>query len=775
MSDRRSTPGQAGAVKHLVSSTLLGGLSAAAVVLAAVSLTSCGDRAGASEEPRAESTRRMVHRLDSLQRIAEGLRDGVPRRRTEGSSLDEMSEMIRQLPMMRFREALRSVRSGRPGNAVEIAESTLDTLATLYGDGSPPRHLLRRFSLVEGLGHLRAAVDSACVEAASSDRCLAPQVARGGPGEKAAAAAAESYRERLETGSGDEVDRWLLNLSHMVAGSYPEGVPDRWLLSPSSLSSGGELGRFRDRAPALGLDLRGNAGAAVLEDFDGDGDLDVMIASQGADDHLRYFRNDGDGTFTERTEAAGLEGLAGGLKLEQADYDNDGDVDVLVLRGGWQAYGIPNSLLRNDGDGTFTDVTERAGLLSYHPTQTAAWGDADNDGDLDLFVGNETDPSPTSLSHPTAYYRNDGDGTFTEASAATGLSMEAYVKGAVWGDVDDDGRLDLYVSILGDANRLYRNAGPSGDGTWTFEEVAAEAGVAGPARSFGADFLDYDDDGDLDLFVASLGVTPSMSASEILGIGQPSQTPVLYRNRGDGSFAEVTAEVGLDRPVMVTGSNHGDLDGDGYPDLLLGTGGPDMRALFPTRAFRNVGGERFEDVTAAAGVGHVGKGGGVSFGDVDNDGDQDVYVVYGGAYEGDVFRNALYENPGHGHGWLTLRLEGREANRSGVGARIRVVVETPEGEEREIHQRAGTGASFGSSSLQQEIGLGDAESVRSVRIRWPGSGTVDEYEDVQMNRIYRAREGSDRLEAVSAEPIDLAGEAAGATRDTSAAASTEGS
>ena len=743
-----------------------------AVVLTAVV---CATAAGCGAGDDSGGTARMAARLDSMaETIDPATNLYVNSRRADSLRAGGLVPRARE-PAMRTRLiAEELLRAGEWEEGVRVLRSRLDSMRQA---GKPvPSGLENSWNALAGLLHLRHAIHDGCVAVEGEQRCLAG--GSGVPdhqGADRAGTAARLLGEVVSLEPDAWVRRWLLNLSHMVAGSYPEGVPDRWLLSPSSLSSGGELGRFRDRAPALGLDLRGNAGAAVLEDFDGDGDLDVMIASQGADDHLRYFRNDGDGTFTERTEAAGLEGLAGGLKLEQADYDNDGDVDVLVLRGGWQAYGIPNSLLRNDGDGTFTDVTERAGLLSYHPTQTAAWGDADNDGDLDLFVGNETDPSPTSLSHPTAYYRNDGDGTFTEASAATGLSMEAYVKGAVWGDVDDDGRLDLYVSILGDANRLYRNAGPSGDGTWTFEEVAAEAGVAGPARSFGADFLDYDDDGDLDLFVASLGVTPSMSASEILGIGQPSQTPVLYRNRGDGSFAEVTAEVGLDRPVMVTGSNHGDLDGDGYPDLLLGTGGPDMRALFPTRAFRNVGGERFEDVTAAAGVGHVGKGGGVSFGDVDNDGDQDVYVVYGGAYEGDVFRNALYENPGHGHGWLTLRLEGREANRSGVGARIRVVVETPEGEEREIHQRAGTGASFGSSSLQQEIGLGDAESVRSVRIRWPGSGTVDEYEDVQMNRIYRAREGSDRLEAVSAEPIDLAGEAAGATRDTSAAASTEGS
>jgi hypothetical protein len=194
------------------------------------------------------------------------------------------------------------------------------------------------------------------------------------------------------------------------------------------------------------------------------------------------------------------------------------------------------------------------------------------------------------------------------------------------------------------------------------------------------------------------------------------------------------------------GSNFGDLDGDGYPDVYLGTGEPDLRMLSPARAFLNVadssapGGRRFREVTSAAGLGHVGKGHAVSFGDVDGDGDQDVHAVFGGAYEGDVYRNALFENPGHGHRWIVLRLEGREANRSAIGSRIAVTVEGPGGE-RTIHHTVGGGGSFGASSLQAEIGLGDASAIRQVEIRWAGSGRRQTVTGLRMGRVYRVVEG----------------------------------
>jgi hypothetical protein len=171
------------------------------------------------------------------------------------------------------------------------------------------------------------------------------------------------------------------------------------------------------------------------------------------------------------------------------------------------------------------------------------------------------------------------------------------------------------------------------------------------------------------------------------------------------------------------GCNWGDLDNDGWPDFYLGTGEPDLCAIYPNRLFRNDGGRRFLDVTTAAGMGHLQKGAALAFGDLDDDGDQDVLEIMGGLLAGDTFHRVLFRNPGSSNHWVTLVLEGMKANRSAIGARVRVAVRRADGTTRDIHHLVGTGGSWGSQSLQAELGLGDAAAIESVEIAWPGSGT----------------------------------------------------
>jgi hypothetical protein len=571
-------------------------------------------------------------------------------------------------------------------------------------------------------------------------------------GSLAAAAILEALLERRPE---DLQARWLLNVAYMTLGEYPGGVPERWLLAPELFASDHAPGRFTDVAALAGLDLDDLAGGSIVDDFDGDGDLDVVASAMGLQSQLRYFRNEGDGSFTEGTVAAGLTGLVGGLNIMQTDYDNDGDLDLLVLRGGWMgaAGRYPKSLLRSNNDGTFSDVTEEAGLLSYHPSQTAVWRDFDGDGWLDLFVGNESgheDP------HPSELFRNNGDGTFTECAAEAGVALTEFVKGVVAGDYDNDGRIDLYVSVRGGPNHLFRNVGTAagssaGSGgaraqgarlSWTgrFTDVAAQAGVTEPIFSFSTWFFDYDNDGWLDLFVAGyLLPDPGAIAADYLGRPHQAELPRLYRNRGDGTFEDVTRAARLSRLLYAMGANYGDLDNDGWLDFYIGTGDPNLGRLLPNRAFRNAGGRFFQDVTTAGGLGHLQKGHGVSFADIDNDGDQDIYHVVGGAVEGDHFRNALFENPGHGHHWIALQLDGMASNRPGIGARIKVVVRTPDGE-RAIYRTVGSGGSFGASPLRQEIGLGDATAIERVDILWPSGGQLRIRPGPAMDRHYRVRE-----------------------------------
>jgi hypothetical protein len=335
-------------------------------------------------------------------------------------------------------------------------------------------------------------------------------------------------------------------------------------------------------------------------------------------------------------------------------------------------------------------------------------------------------------------YRNNGDGTFTNVAARMGVTDSGFVKGAAWGDYDNDGYPDLYVSRLGAPNVLWRN-----ERGRAFRDVTQIAGVAQPVHSFATWFWDYDNDGWLDLFAAPFRTTMLGDIAAVhLGLPHGAELPKLYRNRGDGTFQDVTAAVRFDRTVLVMGANFGDLDNDGFLDCYLGTGEPDLRALLPNRMFRNAGGRVFQDVTTSGGFGHLQKGHAVAFGDVDHDGDQDIYQVMGGAYEGDAFRNALYINPGHGNDW---QLEGVRSNRSAIGARIKVVVERSSGM-GEIHGVVSSGGGFGSSSLQAEIGLGRISGIRRVEVVWP-SGLRQTFDKVVKNRRYVIREGEPEVRA----------------------------
>ncbi|MBI2501949.1 MAG: CRTAC1 family protein [Candidatus Latescibacteria bacterium] len=600
------------------------------------------------------------------------------------------------------------------------------------------------------LSYLRLGGQDNCMLQHNPHSCVFPIAGEGiYKNQRGPRQAIPAYTALLEKDPADLASRWLLNIAYMSVGEYPQGVPPQWLIPPQTFASDYDIKYFPDIAPSLGLDLLSLAGAAMLEDFDGDGFLDLMVSAWGFNDQLRYFHNQGDGTFAERTEEAGLTGIVGGLNMNQADYDNDGDPDVLVLRGAWfgEQGRIPNSLLRNNGDNTFEDVTEAAGLLSFHPTQTAAWGDYDNDGRLDLFIGNETMPnSPRERFHPCELYHNEGQGRFREVARENGLAVVGFVKGVAWADYDNDGDQDLYLSRFTEPNLLFRNEGSDGQGRWRFAEVSRQAGVSLPLRSFPTWFFDYDNDGWEDLFVAGYETIVGWAivqdvVADYLGLPTEAEPCKLYHNRGDGTFVDLSQQAQVSKVIYTMGCNFGDLDNDGWLDFYLSTGNPDFRSMMPNRMFRNAGGQFFQDVTTAGGFGHLQKGHGVSFGDLDNDGDQDLYAVLGGAYTGDLFQNVLFENPGHGNHWITLKLEGVQSNRAGIGARIRVRVAEPQGM-RDIRLTVGTGASFGANSLQQEIGLGQATAIEEIEVRWP-SGEVQHFSEVEMDHFYQIREDRD--------------------------------
>jgi hypothetical protein len=664
--------------------------------------------------------------------------------------MDSLRAAVGQAPdwprsvRLQFQLGDQLLRAGRTRESIEVFAGLLEQLQRRPSPaplrGTWPVHAFL------GLAHMRLGEQENCLHHHNTESCLLPVSAAGVHKlQQGSRRALAEYGAVLAQRPEDGGVRWLLNIAHMTLGEYPRQVPAEWVLAPEVFASEVDVGKFHNVASALGLDALGLSGGSIVEDFDGDGWLDVMASSWGLTDPLRLFANGGDGTFAERTGQAGLAGQVGGLNIVHADYDNNGYADVLVLRGAWwnEEGHHPNSLLRNDG-GRFSDVTRASGLLSFHPTQTAAWGDYDNDGFVDLYIGNESNDWER---HPCELFHNDGGRTFSERAAAAGVDNVGYVKGVVWGDYDNDGDIDLFLSRMGQVNALYRNEGGQG-----FRELGMAAGVGEPVWSFPTWFFDYDNDGWLDLFVAGYDNDAIDIAAVYLGEDDRAARPRLYRNVADGTFIAVDA--GIEGAVLAMGANYGDLDNDGFPDFYLGTGNPDLRSLLPNRMYRNDGGRRFQDATTAGGFGHLQKGHGVSFGDLDNDGDQDIYQVMGGAYSGDVYYNALYANPGHGNRWVTLVLEGTASSRDAIGARLRVrVVKT--GGVREIHVVAGSGGSFGGSSLQQELGLGRAEAIELVEVRWPATGAVERFAGVGLDRVWRLREGAGRAELLARGEFDL--------------------
>lgn len=539
--------------------------------------------------------------------------------------------------------------------------------------------------------------------------------------------------------------KWLLNVAHMTVGEYPNDVPKKYFINyPNWDREKKDFPLFKEVGIDLGIAQDGLSGGVSLDDFNNDGLIDIFTTSYGMADQSKLFINTGAG-FIDNTENAGLKGIVSGLNCIHADYNNDGNIDIFILRGAWLGEGgnHPNSLLKNNGDGTFSDVTKEAGLLSFHPTQTAAWADVNNDGFLDLFIGNE---SNKNLSHPCELFINQKNGRFLEQSANYNLgSIEGFVKGVVFGDINNDKWPDLYISVMGGKNLLLRND------FGKFKNITKTAGVEGPNFSFPTWFWDVNNDGFNDIFVASYDKSNLQNLSgdfarEIQGKEVLSNKSKLYINNGNETFSDQSKSFNIDLSLYGMGSNFGDLDNDGLLDFYIGTGSPEFTSVVPNRMFRNQDGINFEEVTSAGGFGHIQKGHGVGFADLDNDGDQDIYTVLGGAYEGDNYPNICFENPISKNNWIVIYLEGVLSNRSAIGTQIKLELD----DGRVVFHSINTGGSFGSNSLQAEIGLGTSEFIENLIIRWPNS-EEQIFKKVEVNKKYKLIEGQKKL---SLEPYN---------------------
>jgi hypothetical protein len=420
---------------------------------------------------------------------------------------------------------------------------------------------------------------------------------------------------------------------------------------------------------------------------------------------------------------------------------------------------LPASLLKNNGDGTFTDVTYETGLMKHlRPTQSAVFADFNNDGWLDLYFGNESrrDSEP----YNNELFLSDGKGKFVEVGKEAGVDVICFSKGVAAGDYNNDGWMDIAVSSQGTENYLFRNDTGKNGGKIKFTNVTNEAGVSKPIKSFPVAFMDYNNDGWEDLFIATYDADNCDydNAAEYFNAAPKGEYSILYKNNGNGTFTNVTKEMNMQVAMTVMGLNYGDLDNDGWLDLYCGTGTPNYTSLVPKRMFRNNNGIGFQDVTTAGGFGHVQKGHGIGFGDVDNDGDQDVYEDMGGGYEGDGFQGAFYENPGNtGNNWITLQLVGTKANKCAIGSKVKITIEEG-GKTRDIFLVVSTGASFGVNSIRLEAGLGKATTIKQIEVTWQGPNTKQVFTDVPINSFVKLTEGSPAFEIQMLQPFHFSTE-----------------
>jgi len=585
----------------------------------------------------------------------------------------------------------------------------------------------------------------------SSDLFPSPQPRQPLSKQEDAQKAIAYFNKYLQSKPDDLEVKWLLNLAYMTVGGYPDRVPANYLIPESKFESKQNVGLFKDVAPAAGLNVFSEAGGVIVEDFDNDGLLDVVTSSMDVCEPIHYFHNNGDGTFTDRAVQAGLGDQLGGLNIVAADYNNDGCMDILVLRGGWE-FPVRKSLLRNNCDGTFTDATVASGLdATVSRSQTAAWADVDNDGFLDLFLGNENAPSQL--------FRNKGDGTFEDISHAAGIDRVAYTKGVAAADYDNDGFVDFYVSNVNGENFLYHN-----NHDRTFTEVGKQAGVQAPWFSFATWFFDYDNDGWPDLFVTCYFNSPDEVLRSGLGLPIHVETLKLYRNLHNGAFEDVTSKVGLDRVFMPMGSNFGDVDNDGFLDIYLGQGQPSFTGILPHVLFRNDEGKRFVDVTGSSGTGELHKGHGVAFADLERSGHEDMVAETGGAVFSDKHAMRVFQNPGNENGWINVRLVGVKSNRGAVGAEIKIMVENDGRAVRPIYRRVGDTSSFGVNPLEQHIGLGHAAHIASLDVWWPATNTHQHFTNLAKDEFILIKEFSTDYTKLDRRPTPIGNKSVAVSR-----------
>lgn len=444
-------------------------------------------------------------------------------------------------------------------------------------------------------------------------------------------------------------------------------------------------------------------------DYDNDGFLDLIVANFGTN---TLYRNNGYGTFT-RIGAPANDSATSSAGCAWGDYDNDGFLDLFVAN-----LNIGNWLYRNNGNGTFQKVTgAQAGAIASNPPSrsvSAAWGDFDADGRLDLYVAN----GALVENRVDALYRNLGLGRFTNIAVASGINQALQSTQGTWADVDGDGRLDLFVTHnANQGNYIYRNLGGG-----AFQAISNGSVLNERLNSVGAAWGDYDNDGDLDLFVVNRQLlTGALHRNS------------FYRNNGNGVFEKITTGDIVNDTGIFTSCAWADYDNDGHLDLFVTNDGSN------NCLYGNNGDGTFSKVTQGDMVTDIAASNGCSWGDSDNDGFLDLFVANGGITSPQP--NSLYRNDGNSNHWVKVRCVGTVSNRSAIGAIVRAKALIGGVLRWQMRQISGGDGWLSQNSLDVSIGFGEATNIGLLRIEWP-SGIVQEFQNVAVDQTLIVEEPS---------------------------------
>jgi hypothetical protein len=526
--------------------------------------------------------------------------------------------------------------------------------------------------------------------------------------------------------------RWILRALTLQAGQPESLIPTEFRLKlPASSSSPFQL---RDVTKVCGVGRLGLGRGAAWGDFDNDGNEDILVGAERAPFCL--FHNRGDGTFEDVAREVGLIDPVGlGCYASQfIDYDNDGYQDVFFSSNGWGGGGRL-FLFHNEGGKRFADVTQAAGLSAPVNAFGSSWVDYDNDGRVDLAVAvGIIDPDGGDR---IRLYHNEGGGKFREVGESAGLTQRARWISLCWGDYDGDGRQDLLATSFDAGPFLFRNLG-----TGRFEDVSVKAGIRTQAAAYTPEFFDYDNDGNLDIFVSTypfgdLTLT-SMIETKLAGTAVPAaQRQLLFRNNGDGTFRNVTEEAGITGWYGGMSSQVGDFDNDGADEIVIGTGNPALDWCEPKPLLRNNGRGQFTDIAESAGLIHFGMLHGTALADYNLSGNLSLFGSFGGFYWGSRETSRLYRNLGSGNASLEVRLVGTTSNRDAIGTRASATAG-----KRKVFKWVNGGNGFGcNNSRIVHLGLGRETKVDRLQIDWP-SGQRQSFQDIPAGQRIEIVEGN---------------------------------